>query len=99
MKAKIKWRYFLTAFLLIIACTALVVTEHVAYFAHADTGGNSSSAIPGSYFAPYIDISADTGGKTLAQLSQASGVKYFTLAFIVAANSGCTPEWGEPMSR
>src|SRR5271154_1850875 len=40
-------------------------------------------------FAPYIDISLSDNN--LAQISQASGIKVFTLAFIVG--SGCENSW------
>jgi chitodextrinase len=41
---------------------------------------------------PYIDITAAT--PTLAQVAQATGQKYFTLAFILGDSSGCNPSWG-----
>src|SRR5690349_1537438 len=54
----------------------------------------SSSAlaqITGRVFAPYIDMSLSNNN--LPQMSQASGIKYFTLAFIVS-NGGCQAGWG-----
>jgi hypothetical protein len=41
---------------------------------------------------PYIDITMST--PTLAQVAQATGQKYFTLAFILGDASGCNPSWG-----
>ena len=42
-------------------------------------------------FAPYVDMSKLANG--LPQLQAASGIKTFTLAFIVSDN-GCVPAWG-----
>ena len=95
MKVTRKWTSCFTTFLLLGSSIALAVSIHFVYQAHADSGSNAgaSSAIPGAYFAPYIDIGDDTGSKTLVQLSQESGDKYFTLGFIEAANRQCTPQW------
>jgi hypothetical protein len=41
---------------------------------------------------PYIDITMAT--PTLRQVAQATGQKYFTLAFILGSSSGCVPAWG-----
>ena len=42
-------------------------------------------------FAPYVDMSKLAN--TLPQVQAASGIKMFTLAFIVSGN-GCEPSWG-----
>ncbi|GCF11135.1 hypothetical protein [Dictyobacter arantiisoli] len=108
MRITRKWYVFLTVFILLGFVTGLALTVHFTTLAYAHhrtipiaiAPSIDSKAVPmgsteiaSNYFAPYIDISADTGGKTLTQLVQESGVKYFTLSFIEAAN-GCTPEWG-----
>jgi len=49
-------------------------------------GGTSSST---NLFAPYLDMS---GNNNLAQISQQSGIKDFTLAFIVG-DGGCGASW------
>jgi chitodextrinase len=49
------------------------------------TGGSGKSW-------PYIDITMST--PTLAQVEQATGQKYFTLAFILGDSTGCNPSWG-----
>jgi hypothetical protein len=41
---------------------------------------------------PYIDITMST--PTLKQVAQATGQKYFTLAFILGSSAGCQPSWG-----
>ncbi len=43
-------------------------------------------------FAPYIDMSL-TADQQLLTIQQQSGIRVFTLAFIVG-NGGCTPTWG-----
>ncbi|HLQ49952.1 MAG TPA: chitinase, partial [Terriglobales bacterium] len=42
------------------------------------------------FFAPYIDMSLTNN---LPQISSASGIKFFTMAFIIDGG-GCTPVWG-----
>jgi len=41
-------------------------------------------------FAPYVDMSLSSN---LPQISSASGIKFFTMAFIIDGG-GCTPTWG-----
>lgn len=52
---------------------------------------NSSTQAGQRIFAPYVDLSKPDND--LVAMSQASGVRYFTLAFILAGN-GCEPTWG-----
>jgi len=57
----------------------------------ASSGGPSAGA---AGFAPYVDTSLFPPFN-LASTAQATGVKQFNLAFVVAGGSGgCTPEWG-----
>jgi chitodextrinase len=51
------------------------------------SGGGGSSKVW-----PYIDITMST--PTLAQVAQATGQKFFTLAFVLGDTSGCNPSWG-----
>jgi cellulose binding protein with CBM2 domain len=44
-------------------------------------------------FAPYVDTSLFPPF-SLVSTAQATGVKQFNLAFVVAGGGGCTPEWG-----
>jgi chitodextrinase len=41
---------------------------------------------------PYIDITMST--PTLVQVAQATGQKFFTLAFVLGSSAGCVPSWG-----
>jgi len=43
-------------------------------------------------FAPYIDITMTTPSLTAA--AQATGVRNYTLAFVLADSTGCNPAWG-----
>jgi hypothetical protein len=75
---------FLSASLLILASVAaasLITAQNITH-AHA------ASALPASYFAPYQDISI---GPSLQSVTQSTGQKYYTLAFIAA--NGCNAEW------
>jgi hypothetical protein len=49
---------------------------------------HAASSFPGEYFAPYQDA---TVGASLQSVTQASGQKYYTLAFITG--NGCTADW------
>ncbi|MGA2434691.1 MAG: BACON domain-containing carbohydrate-binding protein, partial [Bryobacteraceae bacterium] len=51
---------------------------------------NSGSGGGGKMFAPYIDMS-DTLAQSLSAVASASGIKWFTMGFVVG--SGCTPQW------
>ncbi len=55
------------------------------------TTAQTTSPQPSGVFAPYVDMSKLTS--SLSQLQAASGIKTFTLAFVVSGN-GCLPAWG-----
>ena len=58
------------------------------------TPAGSCTVAPGGHmFAPYIDMGL-TVGEQLLTIQQQSGIKTFTLGFIVSGGSGCTPVWG-----
>jgi len=63
----------------------------------ASSSPNSSAGAPAAGaagFAPYVDTSLFPPF-SLVSTAQATGVKQFNLAFVVAGgSSGCTPEWG-----
>ena len=65
--------------------------------APASSSTNPSAGSPSggaAGFAPYVDTSLYPPF-SLVSTAQATGVKQFNLAFVVAAGSGgCTPEWG-----
>ncbi|HTI13472.1 MAG TPA: carbohydrate binding domain-containing protein [Dictyobacter sp.] len=50
---------------------------------------HAQSTFPSQFFAPFDDV---TGGPTLTSISQNSGVKYYTLAF-VDDGGNCTIKW------
>ena len=83
------------------------VTTYTFRVAATDAAGSSaqSSAInvttlsgppppppSGKVFAPYIDLGL-TASWQLTTIQQQSGIKVFTLGFVVG-NGGCTPTWG-----
>src|SRR5258708_29147197 len=51
-------------------------------------GANAQNTFPSSYFAPYQDI---TIGPSLQSVTQSTGQKYYTLAFI--SGNGCNAYW------
>ncbi len=54
----------------------------------ASGGGGTGSA----KVWPYIDITMSS--PTLVQVAQATGQKFFTLAFVLGSSAGCVPSWG-----
>jgi hypothetical protein len=62
--------------------------------AAAPSGSSGSPTDGAAGFAPYVDTSLFPPF-SLVSTAQATGVKQFNLAFVVAGGSGgCTPEWG-----
>jgi chitinase len=57
----------------------------------------SSDAFPAHYAAPYLQIASSDAGDMAAD-KRASGVKYYTLAFLVP-QSGCTAQWEDNGDR
>jgi chitinase len=75
----------------LIAASGLVLTSLVAaivMFAQNTNKAHAASAFPGEYFAPYDDV---TIGASLQSVTQTTGQKYYTLAFITG--NGCNAEW------
>ncbi|HKV39503.1 MAG TPA: carbohydrate-binding protein, partial [Blastocatellia bacterium] len=66
------------------ASTAITVTTQA---------GSCTVSSGGKMFAPYVDLGL-TADWQLLSIQQQSGIKDFTLGFIVAGGSGCTPVWG-----
>jgi chitinase len=52
---------------------------------------DAAASYPAHYAAPYLQISTSDSGDMASDMS-ATGLKYFTLAFLIP-QSGCTPEW------
>ncbi len=62
--------------------------------APSSSPSNGSASAGAAGFAPYVDTSLYPPFN-LVSTAQATGVKQFNLAFVVAGGSGgCTPEWG-----
>lgn len=73
---------FVTAsFLVLMSILAVGVTNNIAH-AHVE------ASLPTRYFAPYADV---TIGASLQSVTQSTGQKFYTLAFITG--SGCNAEW------
>jgi hypothetical protein len=80
------------------AATATFAIAATATGASASTGaGAQHRALPHQLFAPYFETYDTTDGG-MAALSQASGSKYLSLAFLQTAQAGsCTADWnGNP---
>ncbi len=76
---------------------SVTATNSAGESAHSSTVNGTTQASGGGGTGsgkawPYIDITAAT--PTLAQVAQATGQKFFTLAFILGDSAGCDPEWG-----
>jgi chitinase len=87
-----------TALVALIAAlpAALLVGSGVA--AAASHQPRDTPAIPNTYAAPYLQIAGSDAGD-LADDQNATGLKYYTLAFLIPQN-GCTPQWedgGDPV--
>jgi chitinase len=59
--------------------------------ATAGPAAAAGSAFPAHYAAPYLQIASSDAGDMAADMA-ATGLKYYTLAFLTP-QSGCTPEW------
>jgi chitinase len=67
----------------------------------AATASAATSAFPAHFAAPYLQVSSSDVGDMAADYS-ATGLKYYTLAFLTpSSDTSCTPEWedgGEAMN-
>ena len=71
-----------------------IIASTIAFFFHWSSAALAQAASPVQLprmFAPYVDMSKLAN--TLPQIQAASGIKTFTLAFVVSGNP-CTPAWG-----
>ena len=59
--------------------------------ATAEPAAAAGSAFPARFAAPYLQIASSDAGDMAAD-EAATGLKYYTLAFLIP-QSGCTPEW------
>ena len=75
----------------VLLAAALPVVAGAALIATSQFANAAGAAFTAHYAAPYLQISDADAGDMAADLS-ASGVKFYTLAFLTPL-SGCTPEW------
>jgi chitinase len=75
---------------LIVASFLVLISTVTAGITLGRTAAHAQSqaALPGSYFAPYSDV---TIGSSLQTVTQSTGQKYYTLAFITG--NGCNAAW------
>jgi hypothetical protein len=75
---------------LIVASGLILGSITAAAFAllGGSTSAHAASTLPSEYFAPYQDV---TVGASLQSVTQATGQKFYTLAFITG--NGCNAEW------
>jgi len=74
-----------------VRCSGAASAALLCLILGGSLAAQSAPPTPGVTFAPYVDISKLTTG--LAQVHASSGIRIFTLAFIVSGN-GCVPAWG-----
>ena len=66
----------------------------------ASAGPNTYTALPAHVYAPYYETYLGTSTPGISDTAQASGAKYFTLAFIQSSGKGsCTPTWNGDKSQ
>ena len=70
---------------------ALAVAAGTALFGLAPAAHAAPAALPAHFAAPYLELSDSTVG-LMADDMQATGLKYYTLAFLIPQN-GCTAQW------
>lgn len=75
----------------VLMAAALPVVAGAALLTTTSFADAAGAAFPAHYAAPYLQISDADAGDMAADLS-ASGVKFYTLAFLTP-RSGCTAEW------
>jgi chitinase len=85
-----------------VVTAAALATGGVLFATHAGHSGDvgtrlaasqatAASSYPAHYAAPYLQIASGDAGDMAADMS-ATGLKYYTLAFLIP-QSGCTPQW------
>ncbi|HEY2239749.1 MAG TPA: ricin-type beta-trefoil lectin domain protein [Streptosporangiaceae bacterium] len=84
-----------------VVTAAALATGGVLFATHSGPGhvgaklaasqATAASSYPARYAAPYLQIDNGDAGDMAADMS-ATGVKYYTLAFLIP-QSGCTPQW------
>ncbi len=78
----------LPIFLVASLLTLISIVASGAIIAGRASQAHAASALPSEYFAPYQDV---TVGASLQSVTQSTGQKYYTLAFITG--NGCNADW------
>jgi chitinase len=79
--------------LLAAAAAVLPVAAVIGVKVLANAAVNPGPGFPTRYAAPYIDTSI-ASTSLMSEVKNATGLKYYTLAFIIQSNSGgCTASW------
>ena len=75
------------------AVTALLAGATIASATPAQADDEHLAPAAGTItVAPYIDITMES--PTLTEVAEATGQRYFTLAFVLGSAAGCQPSWG-----
>jgi chitinase len=100
-EAEFSMRSFLTS--TAIATSAALATGGILHASHPSSGARAvltagrvaaataATSFPAHYAAPYLQIASSDAADMAADMN-ATGLKYYTLAFLIP-RSGCTPEW------
>lgn len=84
MKKSRRLPVLLTAGFLVLA----IIATAGGVLLQRGNSAHAASALPSQYFAPYNDV---TGSPTLQAVTQSTGQKFYTLAFITG--NGCNADW------
>jgi hypothetical protein len=85
MKNSRRLPVLLTAGLLVLA----IIATAGGLILQRGTSAHAASALPAQYFAPYNDVTISSS--TLQAVTQSTGQKFYTLAFI--SGNGCNADW------
>lgn len=72
-----------------VAIGVLVLTS--VFLGVSARNTHAAASFPGQLFAPYQDITLS--GPTLQSVTQSTGQKFYTLAFVTDGGNNCTAEW------
>lgn len=83
-----------------VAIAVFAALVAVAYPLGASATATGYAALPAHVYAPYYETYLGTSTASIPATANASGAKYFTLAFIQSAGRGsCTPTWNGDKSQ
>ncbi|HEU5370103.1 MAG TPA: carbohydrate-binding protein, partial [Ktedonobacterales bacterium] len=85
MKPSLRYPLIISAFAL------LALVGMLLGISSAPTSARAAGVFPSRFFAPYADITLS--GPTLQSVTQSTGQKFYTLAFITNGGGSCNAEW------